>query len=570
MRKATKKSQFEMQEEAQTIQAWNPEAQTILSTMEHLTPSGNGDDFFDPCLIINDPKAYAYLEERLNMSHEEVMVLTVGVYITSSRGHFDLGDIGHMMNLHPIQRCQVSKDIESLYDKGYLLPHPNRGGDEQWMVTKAAMSALQDNRPFDVTELKLQSNMEFLEQVGAIIDDGMHFDTDNGIKNGIRHLMHINEHLPIVRNLKRYAPDVDSFKVLLAIMATIAVDGYAFGDMNDFTNVVSARTARAIMRALNQHTHPYVQQGILEPYGEDGLAQSEQWCLSRKGWHTLLENEQEVAQITTPKEQATPLTSYKLLTKKELFFSGKTAEQAQRLRDLLSDEQYHRICESLRKRDMQPGFACLFYGTPGTGKTELVQQLAIETERDIYQVNIASLRDKYVGESEKRVQAVFDTYRSLVQRCEKTPILFFNEADAIFGKRLENTERSADKMENAMQNIILQEMEKMEGIMICTTNLTSNLDSAFERRFLFKVEFERPSNEARKKIWQSKLKGLTDEQASTLAARYDFSGGQIENITRKQIINAVLTDNDQLDFEQIMRDCGEEKLQRDNGKKIGF
>ena len=237
---------------------------------------------------------------------------------------------------------------------------------------------------------------------------------------------------------------------------------------------------------------------------------------------------------------------------------------------MLTDKQYRKVCERLREKGMPTGFSCLFYGTPGTGKTELVQQLAIETGRDIYQVNLASLRDKYVGETEKRVQGIFNTYRTFVHKSDKAPILLFNEADAIFGKRMEHTEHSVDKMENAVQNIILQEMERFEGIMICTTNLTTNLDSAFDRRFLYKVEFERPSNEARKKIWQSKLKDLTEEQAEMLAGRYDFSGGQIENITRKQIINSVLTDTDHLDFEQIMRDCGEEKVNRDSGKKIGF
>jgi SpoVK/Ycf46/Vps4 family AAA+-type ATPase len=241
-----------------------------------------------------------------------------------------------------------------------------------------------------------------------------------------------------------------------------------------------------------------------------------------------------------------------------------------RLTQLLQEEHYAQICQSLKQRGMPTGFCCLFYGTPGTGKTELVQQLAIATQRDLLQVDLSTLRDKFVGESEKQVKGIFDKYRALVRTQERAPILFFNEADAIFGNRMENTQRSVDKMENAIQNIILQEMEKLNGIMICTTNLTSCLDKAFDRRFLFKLEFEKPTNEARKQIWQSMLQGLNDEQATYLANHFDFSGGQIQNISRKQVINAIFSGNEDIDYEQVKIDCQNETLSRNNGRKIGF
>ena len=92
------------------------------------------------------------------------------------------------------------------------------------------------------------------------------------------------------------------------------------------------------------------------------------------------------------------LKDYKLLDKKDLFFSDKTQKQVERLTQLLSEKQYQRIHKTLRKKGMPTGFCCLFYGAPGTGKTECVQQLAIATGRNLMQVDIASLRDKYVGE----------------------------------------------------------------------------------------------------------------------------------------------------------------------------
>lgn len=145
-----------------------------------------------------------------------------------------------------------------------------------------------------------------------------------------------------------------------------------------------------------------------------------------------------------------------------------------------------------------------------------------------------------MGESEKNVKSIFDQYRALSKKSKLTPILLFNEADSIFGKRLTEVRHSVDQMLNTMQNIILQEMENLEGILIATSNLTDNLDKAFERRFLYKIKFERPSAEARGHIWQAMIPSLKANQATTLAERYDFSGGQIENVARKYAINNIL------------------------------
>ena len=221
---------------------------------------------------------------------------------------------------------------------------------------------------------------------------------------------------------------------------------------------------------------------------------------------------------------------------------------------------------------MRTGFACLLYGGPGTGKTETVYQLARRTGRAIMPVNISEIRDKFVGETEKRIKQVFDKYRAYVKESNKKntlcPILFFNEADAIISKRSENVERSVEK--NAMQNIILQEMENLDGILIATTNLISNLDSAFERRFIYKIELSKPSEEVKSLIWQSMMPELCEYDADELAKSYDFSGGQIENVVRKQTINWVLYGKNAT-LEDLRTICNEENISNNNTRsRIGF
>lgn len=254
------------------------------------------------------------------------------------------------------------------------------------------------------------------------------------------------------------------------------------------------------------------------------------------------------------------------VVEKKLFYNPAEREQIERLKVLLSQEKFEKVQNRLRLAGMRPGFACLFYGGPGTGKTETVIQLARATGRDIVQVNVANLRSMYVGESEKNTQKVFDDYREKLGEYEVTPILLFNEADGIFGNRYTGINDSVDQMENTIQNIILQNMETFEGILIATTNLSDNFDKAFERRFLFKIYFEKPKADVRQQIWMSVLPTLSLDDATILATRYDFTGSMIENVARRLTIDEVLYDCS-ISLDMIKRLCDEEQIKKPIGIK---
>ena len=113
-------------------------------------------------------------------------------------------------------------------------------------------------------------------------------------------------------------------------------------------------------------------------------------------------------------------------------------------------------------------------------------------------------------------------------------------------------------------------METLEGIMIATTNLTTNLDKAFERRFLYKIRFDKPTIEARSRIWQTMLVGLSDKDAQILAAQFDLSGGEIENIARKHTVNAILTGKESVDMQEIINSCNHERISQSTRQRIGF
>ncbi|MEX2565061.1 MAG: ATP-binding protein [Cyclobacteriaceae bacterium] len=174
----------------------------------------------------------------------------------------------------------------------------------------------------------------------------------------------------------------------------------------------------------------------------------------------------------------------------------------------------------------------------------------------------------WFGESEKIIKRIFTEYQSYAKECEQVPILLFNEADAILSKRKDNVFSPVAQTENTIQNIILEAMENFEGILIATTNLPNNLDPAFDRRFLFKVPFEKPSTAVRAKIWAAKLPHLGQGDCRQLAEYFDFSGGQIDNIARKCEIQEVVQDI-LPNFETILAFCREESLFLKESK-IGF
>ncbi len=253
---------------------------------------------------------------------------------------------------------------------------------------------------------------------------------------------------------------------------------------------------------------------------------------------------------------------------KELFYNEREGRQMAELAAMLEQDAFLAIQSRMEECGMRKGFACLLFGAPGTGKTERVYQLARATGREVMEVNVDEIRSKWVGESEENIRAVFRDYRHRVETQEVAPILLFNEADAILGKRRQGDLSASDRMENSVQNIILQEMETLEGVLIATTNLIDNLDKAFERRFIYKVKFDTPSAEVKAKIWHSMLPELEEAQCKELATGFQLSGGQIENVKRRKQVTEVLTGR-AIPFDTLKEYCAGEVMNQPH-RAIGF
>ena len=316
----------------------------------------------------------------------------------------------------------------------------------------------------------------------------------------------------------------------------------------------------------NAHFLQFVE--MIEYNSDGGFVDRESFRMTRKAKKELF-SELNIT-VMNQDNEGKGIIRYNDIVSKKLYYDAEVSTQITDLGQLLEENHYNDVCSRLKDKGYRSGFTCLFYGAPGTGKTETVLQLARQTGRDILQINVSEIKSMWVGESEKNIKSVFDQYRLRVDKSSIAPILLFNEADAIIGKRQEGAERAVEKMENSLQNIILQEMEPLKGILIATTNLAQNLDKAFERRFLYKIKFNKPTLGARIHIWQTMLPDLSESDIKVLAERYDFSGGQIENVARHYAIDTVLHGDEPVSLEKLIAHCDGERLEQKESRKIGF
>lgn len=222
-------------------------------------------------------------------------------------------------------------------------------------------------------------------------------------------------------------------------------------------------------------------------------------------------------------------------------------------------EYQHTIMEDWGlKRILKPGYRALFYGPPGTGKTLAATLLGKKNHMDVYRVDLSMIVSKYIGETEKNLAKVFDLAEN------RNWILFFDEADALFGKRT-STNTSNDRHANQEVAYLLQRIEDFPGTVILATNLKSNIDEAFSRRFQSVIYFPMPDEELRADLWRSMLPpqwlGDDAEELIAMAAETELSGGSITNVVRRCAIALVERSSNILNTEILV-----ETLADENGK----
>lgn len=411
----------------------------------------------------------------------------------------------------------------------------------------------------------------FMEKVNDYFHDCKNYDSDKvscvpRLRKTLHKMEGANKHLPMVQELSHLIPD-EFDRVLLYSMGRDLIENESTSLSYEIKRLYPLRQRRTTMMAFKDNEHPLQKKGLVDIEKTSSMyGEGTNIVLTDKGKETLLGED---ATLYINEASDKQLVACDKIVSKRLYFSGELEQQLSLLRNSLEEDNYKRLYARLEEKHLPKGIAVLLYGEPGTGKTESVMQMAKTTGRAIMHVDISATKTCWFGESEKLIKKVFTDYRRLCEKSKIKPILLFNEADAVFSKRKDVSSGNVAQTENAMQNIILEEMENLDGILIATTNLADNLDRAFERRFLFKIRFDKPTIEAKTNIWMSKLATLSTDEAHMLASSYDFSGGQIDNIARKTLMQEVIK-GVKPSISELLTLCGEEKLSRDTTRHIGF
>ena len=537
---------------------------TLLEAMEHIVALAKGSGLSDE--FYNKADEYICLiADKLQLSKRQSVMLSLFVDNSDSRNIL-ASDIAEFLECTTIQIIKCMNDVDGLVCREYII---KRKDDRQlsFRVPTDVIEALRNNEAFVVkakTNLSVSELMMELETVFEMRGNKELSYEQTASKT--KCLLENNVDLAFSRKLREYALNEEDQTLLILFCHLFANNDDDEIRFHDIEFLFPKRQWNRIKCMLNAkcHTLQYLQ--LIEYGNDNGLVDRETFRLTRKAKRELLSE----LNFSSMSQVCKGMIKAKDIVAKQLFYENDTQQQIAELEGLLDENRYQQIHSRMKEAGFRCGFTCLFYGAPGVGKTETVLQLARKTGRNIIQVNVEQIKSMWVGESEKNIKALFDDYRNQVESQSPAPILLFNEADAVIGMRHKGAERATDKMENALQNIILQEMERIDGILIATTNLVQNFDKAFERRFLYKVKFNVPSIQTRRHIWQSIMPEISEESASWLASHYNLSGGQIENVARRYAINTILYGTPTEELPTLCK-CSENESKETYGiSQIGF
>ncbi len=511
------------------------------------------------------------IKDFLNCSPNQALLFAVIFYHTLQSGSADLSDMAGHFEVPVMRMLKYKDDLNQLLKKRLIRQDRSRGpfsksGSISYYVHQSIVDGILKKRLVGNMGV-LKDDFDLIIRIYTFMEDA----SDNGggyenLKDDLLATCKENNNLHIAKKI--LGSDMRDYEMLILIFIAYKLlngeDDVSISEACSFLDNdkhFQLNVRRSLMNGRNQ----LLRRGLIET--SSGVFRNENDLnITDKGLEYLLGDEAEKLTLKSEKVKNEILPG-KILPV-VLFLNRSEKQQMQTIEGLFEKEKFREIAKRMKARNMKAGFTVLLYGKPGTGKTESVYQLARTTRRSILPVEISQTKSMWFGESEKLIKGVFERYRRLQSGTRDYPILLFNEADGIFGKRTTNLESNVSQTLNAMQNIILQEMEDFEGIMMATTNLTDNLDKAFDRRFLYKVKFDIPDLNTRIQIMNEKIPFLPPEAIGQLCEQFALTGGQMANIARKCNIHELL-EGSLPESHEVGKFCREE-LGLQEKSKLGF
>ncbi len=505
------------------------------------------------------------LSDFLSASPIETLIFVAVVTIQSNQNNgVDMRDICRFFGLKGLDLLPLQKDLESLLNKRILR---KRRGD--FKISKSAENSILNNVPFKVSDMEAIDRYNFCQFISDLIESRDDGDIDTcDLFRMAEEEEDNNEGLEFVSKTRKLLTSIDNRIFFYEICNDFVLHPNCHTSIPETLSDIyeNKRAQFRVTKSLVDGTNPILTSGLAELH-PGSFASDAEISLTPKGKELFLEKDYELFEMKAGSDKR--LIPADQLPDRQLFFNSELSKDLDFLKECLTGEKFAKLQERLKEANMPTGISILMYGVPGTGKTASAEMIAKATGRSVFHVDIAASKSCWFGESEKLFKRIFEDYRRMCTTEKSKPILLFNEADALFSKRKNVDTGNLTQTENALQNILLEEMEKMDGILIATTNLADNLDSAFNRRFLFKIKFGQPDKAAKQSIWKSKLAWLSDDDCIKLAANYDLSGGEIDNIVRKCEMESLLHGT-RPGLTVLEEWCRQETINTGKGNTIGF
>jgi hypothetical protein len=517
---------------------------------------------------LNEIDSINNLAELLNLTKDEVLVTALVYALQCQSMPASEKRLTMLCNSVHNNEKPVYETLQGL--KKFDLIHKSYGDDSLlYEISRSQFSNIRAHKYSAIAGLKPVG----LEKVLIYFNNKLMDDEDfscHELFPEYRFIAELNPDLLLVKQTIEVLRPLEAYLVL-ALCCKKYLSDEPFNTKYLLDNCSDKGMVRVLFRHIIHEEIECMKQGYVRLSGGELSGQSPALELTESGVMHFM------ADLYTDRESAlnlihTRLPSHAILPKAiapvKLYFDAAMTQRVHELETLLKPEFYLRYLDTLRPGTRMRGLTVLLHGAPGTGKTELALQLARKSGRALFRIDMSQLLSKWVGDSEKNLRARFTEYRRYQAQIDPAPILFLNECDQLLSRRMAVTQ-SVDQMRNTLQNMLLEEMENFHGILLATTNMTQNLDPAFERRFLYKVRFQAPDLSMRSQLWKAILPRLRPEQAEQLAAQFPFSPGEMQNIVTKLNLRRMLNPKGKY-FETVLGLCREEKWGEEKTTRMGF
>lgn len=476
------------------------------------------------------------IQQLLDIDHDATLVLGILLaHQREGRGYSEDDLQEKTAQSHP--PVEVRLAMQSLFEKGYLVRGDEERSDGGLQISLPLEGFLKTRQPHYLEICKTGDQHPLLNKaVGWYKQDRGHFLFESMQGQIFRSLVDYHDD-PLARQLRRLTGQVYEQMALLATAAYSLAQQKSM-DLSDLVGDLFPNPVDHLLYTATwsdpKHSL-YTQNLLTHTQLIDGR-------VMRIQLHPKVESKIIPAALRRSIRMQTPTSPYfEIIDHKSIrpiplqFTKGFDAER-QQLSGLLGDERLRSYFSRLIAGGMIPGLQVMLTGAAGTGKTELVRQLARQSRRNLLIVRLEETRDKYFGENEKNISRLFAELKVTARTMSRLPIILFNEADSFFYARA-NRGNSLENLENSIVTQFLNELERFEGILFATTNYTALMDKAYDRRWAFKLNVPSPDTAVRQLLISKLFKDFAPAGAlNSIAAKHAFAPAQLNNVYRKLIL----------------------------------